>query len=94
MVKHPVITPASIRAFQEGKYGHGGRPWMSLHVGQDAISTGMHAILWLPSGGRYANSETIIAQRWLMPPMNADDLIVLAVRGLNAALERRGVISS
>jgi hypothetical protein len=90
VARHPEISLQSIRNYQNGLPSLKAKPWLTLVVGQDAISTGMSATLWLPSRGRWEHTENLVRQRWLMPPMNVNDLISLALRGLESWEVRNG----
>jgi hypothetical protein len=88
--RHPVVSVHSIRTHQESKMGHLARPWLTLVLGQDHISTGVDARLWLPSKGRYQHTESVISQRWMQPPMNQDDLVRQAIMALQTYQRREG----
>lgn len=89
-VAHPEITQHSISQHQETGSNRAKKPYLVVVTGTDAISTGLSARLWLPTGGRWAHSESLVHQRWLMPPMNVEDIVRITIRGLHTYLVRSG----
>jgi hypothetical protein len=89
-VRHPEVSVHSVSQHQQLQGSLKAKPYLTLVVGQDSISTGLTARLWLPSRGRWATSELLIGSRWLMPPMNVEDLARLGIRGLHTYLVRSG----
>ncbi len=84
------ITGHSISQRVTANGGAGGIPSLRIVVGVDQTSAGMCVLALVPTGGRYEDVRPLVTARWKEHPQTVEELVWIALRGLESWLKEQG----